>query len=139
MDDLTRLKEVIEQFNQTYPRPGIRLELSDAYNLDVNFKAKERYPGSDRPGVYILLDENMVIQRIGKASCGNDLGNRLGKYFGYAVDGTGEAREVAYAGIRFIVTIKLPLDRAFEAPAIEEYLIGMFNPPLNDRGKKNKS
>jgi hypothetical protein len=37
-------------------------------------------------------------------------------------------------GLRFVLTIPVPRDQAFEATAIEEYLIGRLNPLINRIG-----
>lgn len=78
----------------------------------------------------------MKILRIGKASCDRTLGSRLGDYFEYGKNKEGVAKSNDYKGIKYLVTIGLAKRRAFEAPAIEEYLIGKFNPRLNKLGKK---
>ena len=41
----------------------------------------------------------------------------------------------AYADVRFILTIPLPNNRAFEAPSIESFLLFRLRPPLNTRLK----
>ncbi len=38
-------------------------------------------------------------------------------------------------GVRYLGTIPVPKDRAFEAPAIEEYLKGRLNPQLCGIGR----
>ena len=116
-------------FDREFPR-GLSLNLSDM--VEVTDESAS-WPHADSPGVYVMLDQDLNLLYIGKASCGANIGSRLGKYF----DKTGRTRlgMEKFANVKFVSALHLPSDRAFEAPAIEEYLISQLNPPLNVVGK----
>ena len=135
MPDLFALVGTLRELNEKYPRPGLPpLEMSPPYDIQLDFS--KSFPNAEKPGVYILLDENKNVLRIGKASCKRILGQRLNDYFGWAEGRKGGvARDERFKTVRYIVTIPVPLDRAFEAPAVEEYLIDQLEPELNDQGK----
>ena len=136
MSTLTDIKAAIEDFNHRFPRPELTLSVSDPYDLFTSFFSK--YPNADQPGVYILLDEAGTVLRIGKASCGRTLGCRLSDYFKWGDKNTGRgiAKDKAFNAVRYIATIPIPVDRAFEAPAIGEFLLSKSNirAPLNKVG-----
>jgi len=70
MKTLNDLIDCIKTFNKEYKRPGMdELQISEKYNLQEDF-SKETYPNSDLPGIYLLLNQQSQILRIGKASCG---------------------------------------------------------------------
>ena len=132
IDDL--IKE-LKNFNSRYPRPKIGiLELSAAYDIRVDFT--KVYPGTEFPGVYVISKVNGEILRIGKASCSSSLGKRLSSYYRWHDKKyIGVGKYEGYTEAFIIHTISLPQDRAFEAPAIEEYLIDRLKPPYNKVGK----
>ena len=136
MRGLERLKKALDELNKDYPRPGLRaLETSKRYSLDEDWP--KTYPNADRAGVYALFGQAGDLLRIGKASCDRKIGDRLGDYFGHGPDGRYAVKDAYYAGAKFIVTIPLDAGHEFEAPAVEEFLIGRLNPPLNSAGKKS--
>jgi hypothetical protein len=131
LEDVTR---VVAEINAQYPRPGLTLSLSEPYDLSNSFSST--YPNNGLPGVYLLFDHGMNVLRIGKASLGRTLGGRFNDYFrwGDKAKGQGIAKDPFYASVRFIVTVGLPIDRAFEAPAIEEFMLQRLDAPLNKHG-----
>jgi hypothetical protein len=112
------------------------LALSNIYDLRTSFASS--YPNVSQPGIYVMMDSHGTVLRIGTASCGRTLGDRLGDYFkwGDRALGSGVARNSQYGDVCFVVTIGLPSDRAFEAPAIEEYLLSKVDAPLNSHGRR---
>lgn len=119
----------LERFNNDYPRPGLdRLELSDAVRVDDR---ESSWPHCTKPGVYVLFNNSEVVY-IGKASCNTNLGYRLGAHF--YTDGRPKADWAT--GVTHVRTIPVEAEHAFEAPAIEEYLIQRLNPPLNVTGRR---
>jgi hypothetical protein len=127
----------LAEFNTNYPRPAMqRLVASKPFDLLLDWNGGV-YPNSDLPGVYLLFDEAGVLLYIGKASCNECIGSRLGKHFGYSEDRqSGVAKCEEFKSVRYIVTVGIQeKGRAFEAPAIEEYLIGTLRPRINHNGK----
>ncbi len=130
MSDLERLSAALDELNARYPRPGIDpLVLSEAYDVKTDWV--KYYPGVGKPGAYALFDEKWRLLKVGKSS--GDLGIRLGSYFRHDGQGAGQfARPSPWKSdtdARFIVAIELPPGHAFEAAAIEEFLIDRLSPP----------
>lgn len=134
MPKIEELKVVLDEFNSIYPRPNMdKLELSQSFDIRKDFETF--YPGTGFPGVYIISKENGEILRIGKSSCNSSLDKRLSTYYKWSkTENIGVARYAGYSDAFIINTIIVPKNRAFEAPAIEEYLIGELNPPFNTVG-----
>ena len=121
----------LDELNNKFPRPNLTLKISDKiYDLEKDWP-DEYWPGIGLPGVYLFADENRKTRYIGKSS--SDLGKRLGDYW---KDGNGKAvpRNDKSKGIRYIATITVSEDRAFEAPSIEEWLIREIKPSRNTVG-----
>jgi hypothetical protein len=55
----------------------------------------------------------------------------------FFLDKHGIPKYESNANVKSFVLIPIPVDRAFEAPAIEEYLISKLNPPKNASGRTN--
>ncbi len=126
------LKEIeasLNKFNQEYPRPNMEsLIISDAYSIYNDFESP--FPNSEYPGVYIIANQSGKILRVGKASCGNNLGKRLSTYYRWhKTQNRGVPKHKYYKGTDIIYTIMVPKNRAFEASAIEEYLLASIDPP----------
>ncbi len=131
MKGLEELRAALDQFNKKYPRPNMpELKVSDLYDLDKDWA--KSYPNATLPGIYVFFDKNKNLLYIGKVSRKNVLGQRLSTYFGHDDKNGWKLHEPheweSYGYPRYIVTIPLPADRSFEAPAIEEYLIAKLNP-----------
>jgi len=98
---------------------------------DVYKDYAKTFPNSSDPGVYALIHEDgSEVLRIGKARC---LGCRLGAYFMWEdkTAGKGMVKHPDYSKARYIITVRVPTDRAFEAHSIEGYLLGKLKPCLN--------
>ena len=129
MPTMQDLQDELDELNTRFPRPDLTLKMGSIYNLRTQYK--ETFPASEQPGVYGLIAEDAVeVLRIGKAKC---LGKRLGNYFKYEDRqlGRGRAKQTVYDGVHYIVTIPLPLGRAFEVHSIEAFLLSKMRPRLN--------
>jgi len=141
------VKKQIETYVKNFRRNDVDdLEISDLYDLFPGHKAKisrkvtakwpDYYPYPERRGVYIIFDDRLNLLYIGKASMGNFLGNRLAGYFGYADDR--QTCKIWHDNWtkqpRYIMTIAVPKDMPFEAPALEEYLVTSLQPCDNTKG-----
>jgi hypothetical protein len=129
MAKLTELHTFIDQFNELFPRPNMpALQVSGICNVtDPSIP----WPDADKPGVYALLENDDEVVYVGKASCNRVLGYRLRDHF----DRYGKPKQEYFAEVTSFVVIAFPPDRAFEAPAAEEYLIAKLNPPKNGTGR----
>ena len=111
------LKKVIKEFNRNHRRPHGEISLTEL--RDISLEARASWPSNENPGVYILLDSNKKIIYIGKASFNNCIGGRLNSRF----DTKWNPKKPESEGCKYITTIALTKDIAFEASAIEEYLL----------------
>ncbi len=134
MPTLKDFQDAIVTLNNTFPRPGLVLAVGQLYDLHTQYATQ--FPDSESPGVYALVaDDRKEVLRIGKAQ---RLGLRFGAYFMWVnrEQGHGGAKYPGYDKIRYLVTVPLPVDRAFEASSIEEFLFRQFResePSLNAR------
>lgn len=136
MANLQALTDAINELNRTYPRPSLPpLVPSEPYDLENHWPAK--YPSSDSPGVYVFVDESQTVAYVGKASCNNTIGKRLGDYIKKdQADGKPQFKSDKWADekLRYIVTIGIESEHAFESGAIEEFLLYRLKPRLNRNG-----
>ncbi len=136
MSYIEKLSQCLEEFKKKCPLPELsELKLSRHYDILNEFD--DYYPDSEHPGVYILLDSEKKILYIGKASCSNNLGYRLGAHIERGPDGKGMPKDDVSEGTQYIVTISVPDDWAFMAPALEEFLIREINLGKNVTGKRS--
>lgn len=136
MANFQELQLALEEFNRDFPRPNMaELVLSEEYSILKDFR--NSYPGASHPGVYALFDVSGELLRLGKASCNSTLGARLSAYFKWHdVDYIGVNKQEGFENAIIIRTIKVPIERAFEAPALEEFLIAKLSPKFNTLGCK---
>jgi hypothetical protein len=93
---------------------------------------------SSHPGVYLVYSESFAVLYIGKASMKALIGRRLWTYFGNGDKCIIKDPKKWEHTPRFLVNIAVPDDMPFEAPLLEEYLIGQIDPSGNVLGKKRK-
>jgi len=91
--------------------------------------------------VYLIFNAHMKLLYVGTASFNHNLGGRLSAYFQYTKD---VSRGCAVLGTwseppAFVITVGVDPDKAFEAPALEEFLITTLQPPDNTRGIRKRS
>jgi hypothetical protein len=137
--DLSVVEEAVEFMNSHFPRPRFFLFTDGPCDLEQD----ELYflPSADLPGVYLFFDSNGKILYIGKASNKQYLAHRLKLYLILKGDRKGficRSDSRLQHLFRFVITIPVPRDQAFEAAAIEEYLIGRLQPPLNRIGNPGR-
>ncbi|MEZ8493868.1 hypothetical protein AB6C81_16645 [Vibrio splendidus] len=134
MANFQKLQLALDEFNREFPRPNMAmLALSEEYNILKDFR--NSYPGASYPGVYAIFDVSGELLRLGKASCNSTIGARLSTYFRWHdVDYIGVNKHEGYENAKIIRTIKIPNERAFEAPALEEFLIRKLSPKFNTLG-----
>ena len=130
------LQKSLDKFNTDYPRPNMPiLTLSNEYDIRTDFD--KPYPGADSPGVYAIFHINGELLRIGKSSCNSNISSRLSDYYKWGVkDSEGIHKHPGYQDAKIIRIISFPKNRAFEVPALEEFLIGDISLPYNTNGQK---
>jgi excinuclease UvrABC nuclease subunit len=127
------LSQKLEIFrNLLHPSLQDLITISARYNLKDDWP--KTWPDNEKPGVYVLLDEQKEILYIGKSSvC---IGSRLNAHFHYAQN-RNECIPYsdALSNIRFIWTVGFPRDKWFLSTALEEFLIAELDPKLNKVGR----
>ena len=125
------LKKALDELNTSFARPGMDpLKVSEFCDLH---NPSESWPDAGKPGVYALFNGDKELRYLGKASCNTCLGYRIRAHF----DKHGMPKADWAQGLQFLATICVPSDRAFEAPAVEEFLINRLNPPLCGIGRSS--
>ena len=147
---LSDLKKELARYSRSYRHPKLPpLGLSGLYALFPEKYKKlpkevtarwpdDDWPNGDKPGVYIFLDSKLSVLYIGKTTMWSSLKQRLGAYFRYSDKVQKRCRIPKEHGWNiqpeFVVTIGVPRRTAFEASAIEEYLINRLRPSENTIG-----
>lgn len=126
---------------------GVEIEIHDIYALFpdlINNKGlpvkyswpDDTWPGVDKPGVYIFLDENGKILYVGKAT---DLGTRLGEYFKHVNYPHNTRCHITYDNWSskpfYIIIASVSPERPYEISSLEDYLIRILQPTDNSTGK----
>jgi len=144
---LTLTTDAIADYVTRFRRPEFpAFEISGLYDLSPDrphsfatpppHSWPAAYPFGWRAGVYLIFSESLDLLYVGKASMSSNIGSRLATYFHY-----GEAREMVlqHSGWsqppRFFYAVAVPEQMPFEAPALEEFLIGRLQPPDNSVGR----
>lgn len=109
--------------------------------LSIAGRWPDQWPNNGRQGVYLVFGKGYELLYVGKASAKSSMGARLSTYFQY--NHTDRlCRIVEHTDWRswskdpkYVVTIAVPEDFSFEAPALEEYLIASLQPPDNKNAR----
>jgi hypothetical protein len=149
MSTIHDVKLAVAQYESSYRAPNLpRFEVAGLYDLTPALFRKEDvavesawpkvWAHNDRQGVYIILDDDLAVLYVGKASFSNLISGRLSCWFTY---GPGKECRILHdtwsKRPRFVVTIAVPRDTPFEAPALEEFLITKLQPPDNVIGRNS--
>ena len=142
MANLDLLKSEIKSYEDNYRGPGLEpFEYGDLYDLFPTANEKiegvgsiwpEPFPNLDKAGVYAFLSEDLEVLYIGKASMNHAIGYRLGSYCKYGENRECKLKHMWSGKPKFIYTVAVPDKTKFEAPALEEYLIGKI-PTSNNK------
>lgn len=126
-----KVLDAVQRLNDVAPRPNMEpLSVSEAYDLESDWPSKSWY-GATKPGVYIFVDSKGEVLYIGKASCGRNIGNRLSAYWRHSPERKAAPKDDIAKGVRYVLTVTVDREFAFEVPAIEEWLIGELLPARN--------
>lgn len=142
---LNEVQVLLEKYMNTIRHPDLeRLVVSELYDLQADGgdeTSSSRWPGSypstGKAGVYLILDEQQHLLYVGKASWNSCLGARLNTYFKYAPDSSCRIVHNWSSQPRYVCVIAVEREFAFEAAALEEYLICRLPecPPDNTIGQ----
>ncbi len=143
MVSLDGIKAQLNKYVEQFRRPDLpNLSISGIYSLypkeetpvQVEKEWPDSFPNAEKHGVYVIFGKELQVLYIGKASMNNTLGSRLGSYFSYADDKkTCKVKSEYWSETpKYIITISVPDNMSFEAPAIEEYLIKSLCASLPD-------
>jgi len=144
MEPFSKVSAAIAAYSSKYRAPGLpHIEVSNPValfpdapqqiELGAHTTWKDPWPFATRPGVYIMYSSSLDLIYIGKASMKRCIGQRLYEYFGDGPECIIKKEKLGSA--RVVVIAAVPKDMPFEAPALEEYLINLLQPPQNDLGK----
>ena len=129
---MDKLLKALDDLNCKYRRNDLKLELSKPFDTDNPWDYSS-WPNNGLPGVYIFTDKNKKVLYVGKASA--TISARLSAYWCKGDKGETKSKDWKSKNIRYVYTIGVPNDRAFEAPSIEEFLIREVKPERNTVGK----
>ena len=141
MISLQDARNKIEQYQEKYRNANLpNFEISDVYDLFPDEKSKsnrpkwsDTWPNADRQGVSLMLDDNLLLLYIGKVSLSNTFGGRFTGYFCYDDNKKCKPIHSNWSQMpKYVVPVAVPRGMAFEAPALEEYLITEFKGRLPD-------
>ena len=127
-------QKLVEAYNEKY---NTKFVLHEPYKLfpteEGEYGIKEySWPGNQKAGVYLILDEHDNIIYVGQSS---SLGYRFYHYF-KGSDGICTYREGSWSfKPNAIVAIIAPDEAKYERLSLEEYLIERLQPTDNIRGK----
>ena len=126
-------------YSKKYRHPrSPSFDISKKYDLFPSKKSDgtgwpDYWPYTNRQGVYLICDKNEQVLYIGKASRTNTVGARLSYHFTSDSDGGCYINHDGWSSKpRYVVTVAVPRGMAFEAPALEEYLITKYQ---NKKGR----
>jgi len=141
---LTDFSAAVREYEEKYRSPSMSpFEISEPYDLfpdkggpavQCAGKWPEKWPHADSAGIYVFLNDNLEVVYVGKASFRSVLGARLSSYCGHAPDKSCHLYHKWTSMPRYVVTVAVPNDTRFEAPALEEYLIERLQPSDNSTG-----
>ncbi len=110
-----------------------KMNIGRIYDIKNNWQ--DTWPNCDSPGCYAIFDKNKLLLYVGKASHSNTLALRLACHFRCSKTGSkGIVRQSGWSHAPWYV-ITIGVDKAHEAPSLEEYLITKLNPSDNINGK----
>jgi hypothetical protein len=141
MTTLAEARNAIAGYERRFRREDVdRLEVSGLYALfpsspsteEVLGRWPDQWPNGERAGAYLIFDEQLALLYVGKAS---KIGARLSGWFGYDENKCCRVRHPGWSRPpRFVLTVAVPEEMRFEAPALEAYLIRALTPPDNTAG-----
>ncbi|MEE2732512.1 MAG: GIY-YIG nuclease family protein [Pseudomonadota bacterium] len=130
---MERVREALRVLSVKYPRPDLKLEISEPFDTNMQWGSAS-WPNNGLPGLYIFADENDRVVYIGKGSV--TISARLNGYWRKGPNDETLSKSDISKGVRYVYTIGIPIERAFEASSIEEFLISRVNPVRNTNCKR---
>ena len=128
MAKLDEVLKLVRLYEEKYRHPDLtRFLVSNKYDLfpekeNMENSWRQCYPYTDRPGASLIMDDNDNVLYIGKSSVA--IGGRLGSYFCYDDERKCRVRSPYWStSPKYIVSIAVPFDSAFECAALEEFLL----------------
>ncbi|MEC8812944.1 MAG: GIY-YIG nuclease family protein [Pseudomonadota bacterium] len=130
---MDRVREALKELKIKYPRPDLNLEISEPFDTNMPWSSAS-WPNNGLPGLYIFADENDRAVYIGKGSV--TISARLNGYWRKGPNDETLSKSDTSKDVRYVYTIGIPIERAFEASSIEDFLISRVNPARNTNGKR---
>lgn len=145
------------EYQKKYRNPTLnnKFDISDEYCLfpDLPKATDKGVVGNAWPndytqqfytqGVYLVFTKDRLLTYVGKASLSSTISGRLDTYFSYEKDRvTCKVKHTWINRPEYVIAVAMPEGHAFEAPALEEYLITRYKKDLPDNTSgtdKNRS
>jgi hypothetical protein len=122
MDKLETLTSTVREYTSRY---GLRnVNVSQEYDLKADWALS--FPNAERAGCYCFYDADDRLLLVGKSSFGNTIGNRIMSRFR---NGDVRSDDIFSCEPKTIITVGV--EKAWEAPSLEEFLIARLNPSDN--------
>lgn len=118
----------VDQYCRIYGLKGV--VVSPPYDIDNDWQ--NQIPNAGKAGCYCFYAEDGRLLYVGKASLGNNLGRRIMSWFKPNSPGAGHYAVGTWSSQPKSL-ISIGVERAHEAPSLEEYLIEQLNPSDNIR------
>ncbi len=136
----------VSEYANRFRHPDLpHFEIGPAYDLSPEKGATameclrkwpDTWTNNNNPGIYAFLDHDLNVVYIGKSSMSSFLGARLSSYCGYDEEKRCKLKHTGWTVLpRYVWTVGVPSELAFEAPALEEFLITKLKPTDNVTGK----
>lgn len=140
--------KAIASYKRRYRKGGLPpLCIGGVYDLFPHLKSRslsskvgwpDTWPNWERAGVYMFFTSTGKLLYVGKSSMNSSIAARLSAHFKYGKDYRCVIKNDGWTKKpRFVVTIGVPESMPFEAPAMEEFLIGALHPIDNMVGRRD--
>lgn len=130
---MDEFRKSVRTYTARYSLVGAEVD-NKPYDLIESWTVNSSWPNAEYQGVYAIFCADKRLLYVGKASLGGTIGRRLSTYFIDNPDGPGAATKPGHSWSRvprYVLTTKV--DKAWEAPSLEEYLIEHLRPIDNSQ------
>jgi GIY-YIG catalytic domain-containing protein len=127
-DQRSQLAAKVDEYCLSYGLKNVIV--SPVYDIDRDWN--QVLPNAGKAGIYCFYAEDGHLLYVGKASLSTNLGKRIMSWFKHNPTGTGHYAIGDWPDQpKTLITVGV--ERAHEAPSLEEFLIEQLNPSANVR------
>jgi hypothetical protein len=128
------VKRAVEEYCKLHSLPLFKI--TDPVDIQLSYRENTPFsPGQDGAGCYLFWSGNKELLYIGKVSWKNKLVARIMQYFNWDQERTAVITKQNHRWTSppvYVSTIGVQIP--YQAPSLEEYLIGALKPPNNTIG-----